>query len=622
MRAMDDALSVHSAASPSPRRPIVTLGLVVLLGALPGAAIFGLLAERFAPDHLPRYESRIPWSGPAPVPAEWPRVLRAGESAEIFQTPRGPTLSVRSTTAADAEALAGELSRRHSLELTTYAQRRTEARLNWKRGLPIGPQAELSPAAECLARVYARASVARALVAAVPPRASATRAGIATPIEFDALLHREAECDRLALAADPEALGREVVAAGIAETAWLEAVARALPSGAAARTAGLWRAHALLRAAELDLVGHAIEEQVPAIERSQAGLAVRERCLVIEPGCPDPGPALLAGVSPLSALPPARPIPLVWEILFAAGAAAGVALMFPLAAWLSPRLSRSAPRRAKPESTLAPASAAALVASQGVESPPSRLAATDVAWLHVVSGPDSPRIMDALWSLSAQLCARGQRVLLIDGGRRLRLHETLGGDSRWGLVECLAGEMPLLGSVQSAGQAGLYLLAHGNVARDERWAALGRLLEDARPHFGHVVVALEFATPHVVGDVLAGRTLEGWWAETGSRLPRAAVAFAERLGIALHPMELWAGEAAAPEPSSSPGVQPLEELSVVEVEPVEGPSPLEVPKEPAIAFEPLVLDCDLQVRERLRFLLWMRRVQAEGRREDARVFSR
>ena len=31
---------------------------------------------------------------------------------------------------------------------------------------------------------------------------------------------------------------------------------------------------------------------------------------------------------------------------------------------------------------------------------------------------------------------------------------------------------------------------------------------------------------------------------------------------------------------------------------------------------PGVLDCDLQVRERLRFMAWMRRVQADGRRAE------
>jgi len=30
--------------------------------------------------------------------------------------------------------------------------------------------------------------------------------------------------------------------------------------------------------------------------------------------------------------------------------------------------------------------------------------------------------------------------------------------------------------------------------------------------------------------------------------------------------------------------------------------------------EPIVLDCELQVRQRLRFLAWMRRVEAEHRR--------
>jgi hypothetical protein len=49
-----------------------------------------------------------------------------------------------------------------------------------------------------------------------------------------------------------------------------------------------------------------------------------------------------------------------------------------------------------------------------------------------------------------------------------------------------------------------------------------------------------------------------------------------------------------------------EEVAVGEARP--GPEPV-----PTTHLAPLVLDCDLQVRERLRFLMWMRRLQREER---------
>jgi hypothetical protein len=53
--------------------------------------------------------------------------------------------------------------------------------------------------------------------------------------------------------------------------------------------------------------------------------------------------------------------------------------------------------------------------------------------------------------------------------------------------------------------------------------------------------------------------------------------------------------------------------------PVPEPAPITAPaavrrSEPTRpALEPIVLDCDLQVLERLRFLAWMRRLQADHR---------
>ena len=48
--------------------------------------------------------------------------------------------------------------------------------------------------------------------------------------------------------------------------------------------------------------------------------------------------------------------------------------------------------------------------------------------------------------------------------------------ARWGLLECLATDMPVLGLVQYAGHPGLYLLPHGNAERSVGWSPLGRSL--------------------------------------------------------------------------------------------------------------------------------------------------
>ena len=55
---------------------------------------------------------------------------------------------------------------------------------------------------------------------------------------------------------------------------------------------------------------------------------------------------------------------------------------------------------------------------------------------------------------------------------------------------------------------------------------------------------------------------------------------------------------------------------VPEPAPLGRQAPVSRPAIPATPLEPIVLDCDLQVRQRLRFLAWTRRVQAEHRRAE------
>ena len=83
------------------------------------------------------------------------------------------------------------------------------------------------------------------------------------------------------------------------------------------------------------------------------------------------------------------------------------------------------------------------------------------AWLHVVSGPSDTAVARGALDLAGRFLAGSQRVLIIDGGPRLRLHARFAGEARWGVIECLTGELPVLGLVQETGQPNLYMLTHG-----------------------------------------------------------------------------------------------------------------------------------------------------------------
>ena len=236
------------------------------------------------------------------------------------------------------------------------------------------------------------------------------------------------------------------------------------------------------------------------------------------------------------------------------------------------------------------------------------------AWLHVVSGASVPALSRAVFELAARFLAGGHRVLLVDGASTLRLHERFDRESRWGVVECLGGDLPVLGLVQASGRLGLYLLAHGRPAGTTAWPRIRQILDDARPHFGRAVLALDPDAPAVIGEALAGVHLEGWWPKGGSEARRAA-GIGGRLGIQFADLSL--------DSMLLPRLEALDARLWTLVAPA---PPAEVPATPTSppiaaeaaeaseASEPAHLDTDPQVRERLRFLLWMRRVEAEGRK--------
>ncbi len=306
----------------------------------------------------------------------------------------------------------------------------------------------------------------------------------------------------------------------------------------------------------------------------------------------------------------------------AAGSAVGIAALAS-ASGLLPTLG--------PESMAAWAGAASLGAAAGAllagrtraasTGPPpagsAAAAAAEVpaAWLHVVSGGTRGALEHTLVELVARFLARGERVLVVDGGRRLGLHAWFGADERLGLVECLEGPLPLLGLVQVGGHPGLYVLAHGRPATEERWSRLGHLFEEAWPHFGRVVLVLDPGAHEAVGDALRGRLLRGWWAGGPKELPRIALALSQRLGISFGQLELGDGSEVTLETLRERVGQLRAGLPEAVTEPAALPIPAPSAVAPALQREAEVLACNLQVRERLRFLIWTRRVRAESRRE-------
>jgi hypothetical protein len=241
------------------------------------------------------------------------------------------------------------------------------------------------------------------------------------------------------------------------------------------------------------------------------------------------------------------------------------------------------------------------------------------AWLHLVSGPSPSIVARGVLELAARMLAEGHRVLIVDGGPRLHLHDRFEREMRWGVIECLTGEMPVLGLVQDVGRLGLYLLAHGLPAPRPHWPQLGRLLDEARPHFGRAVVAIEPDAPASVGQALAGRHLEAWWGSRGKdwrNAGRLADHLADRLGI--HFSDLWLDAV----PNARLETLDVRLWSLIADRPIVG-SDEDAPAEAAAEAAPHIptvtstLDCDVRVSERLRFLLWMKRIQSEPPGADA-----
>lgn len=274
---------------------------------------------------------------------------------------------------------------------------------------------------------------------------------------------------------------------------------------------------------------------------------------------------------------------------------------------------------------------------------PMLAAAVGDAWLHLVSAEDTSRVARAAGELAVPLLSRGRRVLLIDAGHRLKLHESFGGAPRWGVGECLSGELPLLGTVQRAGVRDLYLLAAGSYPGRGSYAELGVLVDEARRHFSSVVVALDARVPAEARSLVEGRHVEAWWPQRSGRLPRVALAFGERIGVPItsfglaprseHWLEALEGrvetlravlnpprpDALEPLPGeTAPHRRQVSSARATGPRTAASPAPardrtaasghMDDPNSPTVYRR---ADEDERARERLRFLLWMRQVRAE-----------
>ena len=578
------------AADTVPAAALVTLALAVLTGAVIGAT-FALVS---APRTQPLFEVRLPWMAGAPTLAEWPREPRAGESARLVVSGARLMLVVRAPRAPIARELAAGIVRRREAGAAAIAGARAQARARWIARRRSEPLPDLSPAAQRASLLLAAAQRGRDLAQCLPPPYAGgdARAPQPPPGVIAALARIEGSSQ----AADVSALAQALRDAAAAEAAWFAAGVPS-PQASTAVRGGAWRAWQLERADSLSALATRLTADETALQCSLATSAAAAMLTDLDAArSPAYDELLLAApfAAPLAApLPAAVPLGDAWLRLLGMGALLGA-----IGAGLA-------------------AAGGLLLRSTGVRPAlvftPARDPSAAGPWLHLVAGPNATAVARATLELAAHALARGERVLVVDGGARLALHERFGREARWGLMECLIADMPVLGLVQYGGRPGFYLLAHGNAARGEGWASLGQRLDDAKPHFGRIVLALDATAPRAIGDSLLGRALEGWWAERVDRLPRAAVELTARLGIAFSALDLDAIPEVQLELLSA-RVEALHsrapEAAAVRPEPVAMPA---IRPAPAAPVQPVILDCDLQVLQRLRFLAWMRRVQSENR---------
>ena len=563
----------------------------VLWGLVVGGLIGATAAIALAPPKGARFEARQPWVVAAPTAQDWPRAPRAGERARIVYGLDGATLVVTGADAAGARSLARAFAGWQSPGPPALQEALARLRLEWRTELPAESPPNRTKVAECASILFARAIWGRTLADRLPIPAPAVPPLDAVPPE--GVLAGWDDVREAASAADPKQLLVALREAAARENAWF--ANRDLWHGElAAVRAERWRRWQDHRAEELEARAERMLMTQPLLQRRFAELAVHPHLVAFDEALNDPWEPF-ASADPATLRPLVQPIARVWlpPIEWGAGIGAALALAFSLLrAWRRARALAAEAERLGP--LLVDAS----------EAGPS---------LHVITGPTAAAVTRGALELAARRLAFGERVLLVDGSSRVRLHERLGRDARWGLLECLAAEMPVLGLIQYAGHPGLYLLPHGNADRAVGWSRLGQKLEEVVPHFGRIVLALDPQAPAEMGDALLGAAMEGWWGQLDGGFSRALEQATARFGIVFHSLDLEPMPEATLEVLAARVAALRPPGPVPEPAPITAPVPAMRPEPVQPALEPIVLDCDLQVLERLRFLAWMRRLQADHR---------
>jgi hypothetical protein len=518
----DTPLAVKGPRSLQPG-PGGTIRRFVLAGLLLGPGLGIALGPWLASGRLPLFESRISWQGAPPVDADWPRARGPGETAVTRDIGSRTYLIARAPSPSGAEALALELALPRLSRAPELAEARAGRRAEWSAALLEGPRATLTPAGDCAARLRGWADAWRAV---------ATRNAGPTEGAHPVLARHESpvpvesrEVTRRALAADPAGLDRMLEREARVARARLFTRIGVLSTPQRVVALDAWRRAWRNRAAEMDSLADALVSRKPRIERELVARVAPAFALDAETRVPDPGVTLLfaAGSEPTAA----RPMLPTWALFALAGSVLAMALATPLAR------SAARARRARREALMR----RWRVAGEAFATVPPLAPGPVEARLQVVSGSRPRRVARAARELAARFVAGGERVLVIDAGRSLRLHDFFEAQSRLGFQECMREEAPLLGVVQRGGAEGLYVLAHGNPSRLASWEPLGRLLDHAHAHFTRVLLAMD---PHVTrqaGEALAGRLMDGWWAAADVTRERDARRFSARLGVALQGLE-------------------------------------------------------------------------------------
>lgn len=565
-------------------------GRVLLWGITLGVVLGAALALRIAPPDGERFEARLKWPYALPSESEWPHAPRAGESARLLPGRAGHQLVVTAGSAAEARGLARAFAARHEPDAARLQEVLHGLLDKWDAGLPAGPQPALTEDADLGAWLLARARWGRVLAAELPVPEVGTVAPIHEP---DAVLDAWEELIGIIDARQGAALLPALDRTHRAEQDWFGDASAWQGYSVPARAAA-WREWQVLRAAELEEQARVVLITASSFQQRLARATANEHLSDLGARLTQPWHAF-ASPDARALRPLVRPIYAVWWPPLATGAGAG-ALLATVVLLLASAGARRSPRAASLTGEFGGAPA---------DPGPS---------LHVVCGVQRQVVIRAALELAAHRLAAGERVLLVDASARLALHERLGRDARWGLLECLAADMPVLGLVQYAGHPGLYLLPHGNAERSVGWSPLGRKMDEVMPHFGRIVLLLDPKSPSGVGDALRGRAMEGWWASADGRTGRAADDAVARFGIVFNELSLTGTSEATLEVLAERvrGLRPAGPPP--ELAPITAPTVIQRPALPKAVLEPIVLDCELQVSQRLRFLAWTRRVQAENRR--------